>query len=77
MLVVLTLMIFISMRMGMPIVMRMSILPSLPIFLPRQILLPIHPNIHLGSRNPAPHHARDFQARSQTKSHHGLLQESR
>src|SRR5258708_990013 len=54
--------------------MRMRRLP-LPIHLPRQILLPIHPNVHLNRRNPAAHHARNFQPRPHVQRRHSLLQQ--
>src|SRR5260370_26063911 len=53
---------------------RMRRLP-LPILLPRQILLPVDPNIHLRSRNPAAHHARSFQPTPHVQRRHSPLQQ--
>ena len=62
-----------KMLMGMLAFMRISL--PLPILLPRQILLPIHPNIHFRSRNPAAHNARNFQPRPHVQRRHSLLQQ--
>jgi hypothetical protein len=51
MLVHIVLMLVPCMLMGMLVLM----FPLFPVLLARQILLPIHPNIHFGSRNAATH----------------------
>src|SRR5437899_773289 len=75
------------MRMTMGMLMRMPrdsmlmmmfvFLPTLPILLPRQVFFPININIHLGGRDPAAHHPRDFQPRAHLQSRNRLLQQSR
>jgi len=54
--------------------MLVCLLP-LPILLPRQILLPIHPHIHLRRRNPTPHRPRNLKPRPQSKRRDGLLEQ--
>src|SRR5271163_459588 len=49
----------------------------LPILLARQILLSIHVNIHFSSRNPAAHHPRNLQSRSDSKRRHSFFQDRR
>src|SRR5579863_1588754 len=55
--------------------MLMLMLPEpLPILLPRQILLSLHPHIHLRRRNSTPQHPRDLQPRPHSERSHGLFQ---
>jgi hypothetical protein len=56
--------------------MRMShCLPLLPILLARQVLLPAHPNIHLGSGNPTPHHPRNLKPSLDSQRGNRLFQQ--
>ena len=73
---------FRSIMMGVLIVlMRMLgsvfVLLPFPIFLPRRILLPIHPHIHLSRRNSTPHHPRNLEPRAHSERRHSLLQHAR
>jgi hypothetical protein len=51
--------------------------PQLPIFLSRQILLPVNPHIHLRSGNPATHDARNLQPCSYVEGRDRLLERLR
>src|ERR1700722_3692164 len=45
--------------------------------LPRQILLPIHPDVDLGSRNPAPHDPRNLELSFESERGDRLFQDAR
>ncbi len=47
----------------------------LPLQVPRRILLPIHPHIHLGGRDPAARHPRNLQPRLQVQARDSFLQQ--
>src|ERR1700722_1338006 len=74
--------IFMSLMMGVLVLLMRKLMSvfrflPLPIFLPRQILLPIHPHIHLSRRNSTAHHPRKFQPSPDSERSHGLFQHAR